>query len=84
MLVWKYLIVQEMKAHIQFEKHTVTAAMHRIPVWLLTQLHFLNYWFVECFKSAVIKEDAAAGQQVALLQPVKDDPESIQLWLGKQ
>lgn len=84
MLMWKYLTVEEMKAHIQFQKYTVTAAMHRIPVWLLTQLRLLNYWFLECFKSAVIKENAAAGQQVALLQPVKDNPETIQLWLGKQ
>lgn len=32
MLAWKYLIVEEMKAHIQFQKYTVTAAVHRIPV----------------------------------------------------
>lgn len=80
MVIWKYLTVEEMKAHIQFQKYMVTAAVHRIPVWLLTQLR----WFLECFKSAVIKENAAAGQQVALLQPVKDNPETIRLSLGKQ
>lgn len=50
----------------------------------MTQLHLLNYWFLECFKSAVVKENAVAGQQVALLQPVKDNPETIQRHLGKQ
>lgn len=84
MLTWKYLRVEEMKVHTQFQNYTVTAAMQRIPVWLLTQLHLLNCWFPECFKSAVIKENVAAGQEVALLQAVKDNAESSQLCLKKR
>lgn len=78
MLTRKYLVVEEVKAYTQFQKYTVTAAAQRIPVWLLTQLQWWNCCFPACFKSAVIMENAAAGQQVALLQAVKDNPESSQ------
>lgn len=73
-----------MKAHIKFSEMHSYCCHAQDPSLIADPLHLLNYWFLECFKSAIIKENAAAGQQVSLLQLVKGNPETIQLWLGKQ
>lgn len=62
MFLWRYLIAEEIKAHTWFQKYAVTDAMHGIRVRLQTQLSLFNFCFPLCFKSAVLKENAGAGQ----------------------